>query len=176
MQTNRSLLTFLLTNALALGLIFALVTGCKKDNDPGTGSTTTSLRGTWTITSLSVTPGVSVSGLVVTELVSALSLLEPNCVNNVTVTFSANGTVSNNAASVSGCATATQSQRLINTFFSSATTYIETDNQVTLTNNGQNTVASKTTTATTATLTTQLPVRPDNTPGQTTYVLQLTKR
>lgn len=107
---------------------------------------------------------------------SALSLAEPNCVNNVTVTFNANGTISNNVATVSTCNNATLSKQLVNAFFSSATTYTETATQVTLTSNGQNTVATKSQTATTATLNTTLPVKPDNTPGQTAYTMVLTKQ
>jgi hypothetical protein len=156
---------------LSTAAIFALVFGCKKDSTT-TPAVLTSLQGTWKLTSLIVSPAYM--GL--TDLAVALNALENNCLGQATVTFTAAGAITNNLSSVTACSAATRSQQLVNTFFSGATTYAETNNQATLTTGSQVVTATKVLTATTATLTTQLPVDPGNNPVNTTYTVVLTKQ
>ena len=156
---------------VATAAFFAFIVSCKKDTttDP---AVLTSLQGTWKLTNLNVSPAY----LSFTDIAAGLNALEPNCLSNVTVTFTAAGAVTNNLSSVTACATAVNSQKLVNTFFSSAATYAETAGQVVLTTAGQSVTATKVLTATTATLTTQLPVDPGNNPVKTTYTVVLTKQ
>ena len=151
--------------------IFAFIFGCKKDS-PANPVVLTSLQGTWKLTSLIVSP----TYMSLTDLAVGLNALEPNCLSNVTVTFTAAGAITNNLSSVTACASATNSQKLVNTFFSSSATYTETAGQAVLTTAGQAITATKVLTATTATLTTQLPVDPGNNPVKTTYTVVLTKQ
>lgn len=159
------------TILVATAAIFAFIFGCKRDSSTNP-VVLTSLQGTWKLTSLNVSPAY----LSFTDIAAGLNALEPNCLSNVTVTFTAAGAVTNNLSSVTACAAATNSQRLVNTFFSSAASYVETAGQVVLTTAGQAVTATKVLTATTATLTTQLPVDPGNSPVKTTYTVVLTKQ
>lgn len=179
---KRPLLVFLLTNTIALSLVFALVISCKKD-DPATPTTSASIQGNWRLTALNISPGYTPPGVPfpLTELVSALNVSENNCVGNTTLSFN-NGTVTNNAASVSACANATTSKQLLSTFFSTTTgagaTYTEDGSQVTI-RGAQTVTATKTvsgsTTGSTATLVTNLPVNPGNQPTPTSYTLVMTR-
>ena len=157
----------------ATAVVFAFVLGCKKDPDTTANPVVlTSLQGTWKLTSLNVSPAY----LSFTDIAAGLNALEPNCLSNVSVTFTAAGAVTNNLSSVPACASAANSQKLVNTFFSSAATYVESAGQVVLTTAGQAVTATKVLTATTATLTTQLPVDPGNNPVKTMYTVVLTKQ
>jgi hypothetical protein len=181
-QTNakRPWLVFLTTNTLAFALVIAFAISCKNNNDPGTGSTSTSIQGNWKLTTLNISPAVNFQGLNFSELVTPLNGIENGCISNVVLTFNANGSVASNIASVTACNTATNSRQLITSFFSSTTTYTETDTQLTLRTAGQNITATKTVGTsgpnTLATLTTQLPVNPLNAPTPTSYTLILTKQ
>ena len=171
MNTINSLTRRYFAFLIATAAIFSFVLGCKKDTDT-TPAVLTSLQGTWKLTSLIVSPAYQ--GL--TDLAVGLNALEPNCLSNVTVTFTAAGGITNNLSSITACANAANSQKLVNTFFSSTATYAETAGQVVLTTAGQAVTANKVLTTTTATLTTQLPVDPGNNPVKTNYTVVLTKQ
>jgi hypothetical protein len=179
--SKRPLLVFLATNTLAVSLVIALAVSCKKTNDPGTGGTTsTSIQGNWKLTTVNLSPAVNFQSLNFSELVAPLNALENNCIGSVVLTFNANGSVANNIASVTACNASVNSRQLITSFFSSTTTYTETDTQLTLRTAGQNVTANKTVGTsggnTIATLTTQLAVNPLNQPTPTSYTLVLTKQ
>lgn len=173
--SKRPILVFLLTNAIALSLVFALVVSCKKTEDPGTGSNNlTTIQGNWRLTTLNINPALIYQGFPISELVSGLNGLEGGCVANTTLSFN-NNTVTSNAASVSACANATQSKLLFNTFFGPSTTYTETETQVVL-KGTQTVTATKTLGTNTATLVTQLNVDPLGQPTPTSYTMVLTKQ
>lgn len=158
---------------VATATLFASVFGCKNDTNTSPSPTVlTSLQGTWKLTSLNLSPAY----LGFIDIAAGLNALEPNCLSNVTVTFTAAGAITNNLSSVTACSTAVNSQKLVNTFFSSAATFTETASQVVLTTAGQAVTATKVLTATTATITAKLPVDPGNNPVATTYTVVLTKQ
>ncbi|MBO0932938.1 hypothetical protein [Fibrella aquatilis] len=156
---------------VAMAAIFAVTLSCKKDT-PTDPVALTSLQGTWKLTSLIVSPAY----LGLTDLAVGLNALENNCLGQATVTFTAAGAITNNLSSVTACATATNSQRLVNSFFSSTTTYSETSTGVTLVTSGRTVAATKVLTATTATMVANLDVDPANNPVKTTYTVVLTKQ
>lgn len=176
--SKRPILVFLLTNAIALSLVFALVVSCKKTDDPGTGgsSNLTTIQGNWRLTALNVSPAYTDPRLPIpiSELVGALNGFEGGCVANTTLSFN-NSTVTSNAASVSACTNATLSKQLFNSFFGPSTTYTESSTQVVL-KGTQTITANKTLGTNTATLVTQLPVDPGNQPNPTSYTMVLTKQ
>jgi hypothetical protein len=178
--SKQPLLAFLATHTLAISLVIALAISCKKTDDPGTGSTSTSIQGNWKLTRVNLSPAVNFQSLNFSELVDPLNALENGCIGSVVLTFNTNGSVANNIASVTACNASANSRQLITSFFSSTTTYTETDTQLTLRTNGQNITANKTVgtsgSKTIATLTTQLLFNPLNQPTPTSYTMVLTKQ
>ncbi|MEZ0610993.1 hypothetical protein ACAW74_20945 [Fibrella sp. WM1] len=176
--SKRPILVFLLTNAIALSLVFALVVSCKKTDDPGTGGSDnlTTIQGNWRLTAININPGYTDPRVPfpVTELVSGLTLLEPNCATTTTLSFN-NGTVTNNSASISSCTSATLTKQLINSFFAASTSYTEDANQLTV--RGPQTVTySKAVTTSTATLVTNLSVNPGGQPTPTSYTITMARQ
>ncbi|MBO0937841.1 hypothetical protein J2I47_14880 [Fibrella sp. HMF5335] len=171
MNTTRSSVHHYFVLLVATAALFAFSLSCKKDT-PTDPAVLTSLQGTWKLTSLNVSPAY----LSLTDLAGGLNALEGNCLGQATVTFTAAGAITNNVSSVAACSTAAKSKELVNAFFSSATTYAETNNQVVLTTGSRVVTASKVFTATTATMVTQLDVDPGNNPVKTTYTVVLTKQ
>jgi len=171
LSSKRSFLFSVLPSAVILSLL--LVVSCKDDN-PVTTPTSTSIQGSWRITTVNISPAVTYGGFPISELVTPLNGLENNCIGSTTLTFS-NGTVTNNSTSVSACTNSTISKQLINTLFASSTSYTETDNQLTV-RGPQTVTATKTVNNTTATLVTSLPVNPLGQTTTTSYTMVLAKQ
>ncbi|QJD77615.1 hypothetical protein [Spirosoma rhododendri] len=163
----------IINTVAALSLALGVIVSCKSD-DPTTTTTNQSIQGNWRISAININPAVVQNGVSFSEIVSPLNLLENNCIGSTTLTFS-NGTVTNNATSISACTSSTNSKLLVNNIFGSSTSYTETDNQLTI-RGPQTVTATKTITGSTAMLVTSLSVNPANQPTPTSYTMVLTKQ
>lgn len=164
----------ILSAVAALSLALAVIVSCK-NSDSGATPASQSIQGNWRITTINISPAFVYSGIPISELVTPLNALENNCIGSTTLMFNANGTVTNNATSVSACTNSTLSKQLVSTFFGASTSYTETDNQLTI--SGPQTVnATKAVVGSTATLVTSLSVNPINQPTPTSYTMVLAKQ
>lgn len=172
-QSTTMIRTQRLTATASLLLAILIMTfGCKSSNSNPTPTNLTTLQGSWKVTGLTVNP----SYMGVSDLKTGLQLLGETCLNDAVITFNANGTISNNLATQASCTNATNTQKIVSTFFGPTTTYSESGNQATLKTGTQTVIGTNVYTATTATYTAPLPTDPAGNPVPTTYTVVLTKQ
>lgn len=127
-----------------VGLSLMLVLGCKKTDDPGSGTantTPTSLVGNWKVTSLTMDPAwpkvVNGSPERFTDYVQYLKRINETCLTDVTWTFAQDNRITTNKGSLPTCgANGPNSTFIVDYLVDPNGTYKESANQVELIGTG----------------------------------------